>query len=525
MIPQAELQPRMIEAYDSSLRDGAQDERAHFTVGQKIRMARQLDRFRFPFIEGGWPGANETDTEFFKEAKGLLEHGELVAFGMTKKVGIIPEDDDQLTALLRGDTSVITIVGKSSSEHVKRVLRTTLIANVDDINETVMYLRRQGRDVFYDAEHFFDGFRVDPDYAIETLRAAKAGGASRLILCDTNGGNRPDFIEYAVRTAVYRLGIDVPFGIHVHNDGGESMSSTVRAVQAGVTQVQGAVNGIGERTGNVDLTVALPRLYLAYGFDSGLDISRNGELSDSFEISSGIKANPNRPFGPQMAAHKGGLHGQAVLIDPSLYENNNPSVVGRERRIISSDQGGGSNVVAIAEKYGYELDKRDPKTAELVAAMKAYKVLGDAQEFLLIHRALEKEKEPFKIIKSTVTTSLDAPAFVSIELEINGDNRPAKAESENGALDAFAIALRSILEVAYPGLKDVKLMDYDVHLPNQEMGTGALVQVQIEFGQNGHRWTSIARDKDEQRANITALMEGFKYFIGNGPSKRNKIKA
>lgn len=516
------VQDRKIEVYDSSLRDGAQDERADFTVGQKIRIAKLLDRFGFPFIEGGWPGANETDTEFFKEAKGLFEHSELVAFGMTKKVGVKPEDDNQLTALLRGETSTITVFGKSWTEHVEHSLKTTLIANVDGIYETVLFLRNQGRNVFYDAEHFFDGFLEDSEYAIETLLAAKAAGASRLILCDTNGGNTPEFIENAVRTTIKRLGHDVLFGIHVHNDGGESISSTVRAVQAGVTQVQGTVNGIGERTGNLDLTVVLPRLYFAYGYDSGFDISKNGELSDAFEILSAIKAPFNRPFGPQMAVHKGGVHGQAVLIKPSLYEKVDPTLVGRERRIIGSDQGGGSNVVAIAEKYGYTLDKSDSRTRDLVNRMKALKVLGDAQEFLLVYRGLGKGKEPFNLLPSTtIKTSLDKsiPPHVSIYVEVNGQEIHTEVDSEDGALDAFNLALQSALENDYPDLKEVKLMDYGVSLPDQEMGTGAQVQVKIEFGQNGKRWTSIARDKDEQRANVTALIEGYKYFLLNRGSQ------
>lgn len=224
------LQDRKIEAYDCSLRDGGQDERANFTVSQKIRMARQLDRFGFHFIEGGWPGANTTDTEFFKEAEGLLEYSKLVAFGMTKKVGVRPENDDQLAGLLQGGTSIITVFGKSWTEHVRHALRTTMIANVDAIHETVLFLRNEGREVFYDAEHFFDGYLDNPEYALETLMAAKAGGASRLILCDTNGGNTPNFIENTVRVIRDRLGDDVPFGIHVHNDGGESISSTVRAL-------------------------------------------------------------------------------------------------------------------------------------------------------------------------------------------------------------------------------------------------------------------------------------------------------
>lgn len=510
------LQDRKIEAYDSSLRDGGQDERANFTVSQKISMARQLDRFGFHFVEGGWPGANTTDTEFFKEAKGLLQHSKLVAFGMTKKVGVRPENDDQLVSLLEGGTSIITVFGKSWTEHVRHALRTTMIANVDAIHETVLFLRNEGREVFYDAEHFFDGYLDNPEYALETLMAAKTGGAGRLVLCDTNGGNTPNFIENTVRVVREKLGDKVPFGIHVHNDGGESISSTVRAVQAGVTQVQGAVNGIGERTGNVDLTVVLPRLYLAYGYDSGLPISKNAELSDGFEISSGIKAPFSRPYGPQMAAHKGGVHGQAVLIKPSLYEKVNPILVGRERRIIGSDQGGRSNVVAIAEKYGYKLDKSDPRTTSLMNEMKTLKVLGDAQEFLLIYRGLGEGKEPFNLLPSTeIKTSWDKskPSHVSLYVEVKGQKIHMDADSKDGAFDAFNLALLSALENDYPDLKEVRLMDYGVLLPNQEMGTGAQVQVEIEFGQNGNRWTSIARDNDEQRTNVAALIDGYKYYI------------
>lgn len=505
-----------IETYDTTLRDGAQTPGVKLTVGEKLRIAEKLDDFGFAFIEGGWPETNPTDSVFFKELRGhRFKNAKLAAFGMTGRVGVKAENDPGLDLLLKSETGVITIFGKSWMLHVREVLRANAESNLQAIFESVVYLKGEGRRVFYDAEHFYDGFRDNPEYALNTLVAAKRAGAEIIILCDTNGGSIPEFVFNATCAAKQELGENFPLGIHVHDDGGLAVVSTIAAVRAGATQVQGTVNGAGERAGNVDWCVFLPTARFKYGvgFDS-IDLSQITDLSRFVELQNGLLVPPNRPYvGENAFKHKGGVHVDAMRKHPEAYQHVKPEVVGQRTTFEHSDQGGGANILEIAEKFGYKVDKSDPKVREGVRVMKELKVLGDSQEFLLAHRQFDLGDEPFDVLDSTqITIWRNRPPVALVDVCVNGDNHHEVATGEGG-LNAFDVALKRALSQKFAEVSQVELTDYRVQLPVRQMGTEAEVEVYIEFGVNGHRWTSIRRNVDEQIANQDALVDGYKYYL------------
>lgn len=500
-------------AYETSLRDGAQTPGINLSVDNKLNIARKLDEAGFPFIEGGWPGANETDTKFFQEAKGLLVNGKLVAFGMTGRVDTAPENDPGLEALLRGDTQIITLFGKSWEEHVRLALRTIPQRYLRIIQRSIEFLREQGREVFYDAEHFFDGFKYDPKYALDTLVTARDAGASTIILCDTRGGSTPEFVYEATTAVRELLGKNYPLGIHVHNDGGLAVASSLAAVRAGATQVQGTINGSGERAGNLDLSVFLPTAEFKYGVTSGMDLTQLRGLSGFIELESGFMIPVNTPYvGEHAFTHKGGVHTSAQMRHPQAYEHISPEQVGGTRRYEHSDQGGGANVEEMARKHGFELDRSDPRFRVLVERMKGMRVLGDAQEFLLLHDVLTDETRPFEVLEgSRVTTTRGSNPDALVQVRING-SRLQEIAMGNGPINAFDTALRRAVGEFYPEIHQIRLIRYGIP-STQKIGTDAEVIISTEYGSNGDRWTSIARGTNQQEAGENALADSYNYYI------------
>lgn len=503
-----------IIVYDTTLRDGAQTPGVSLTVENKLRIAQELDKIGFVYMEGGWPDSNPTDIEFFSQAKKLkLKNSKLIAFGMTIKVDELAENSSTLKALLNSETEIVTIFGKSWTLHVKFALRTTLKNNLNMIYNSVNYLAKQRR-VFYDAEHFFDGFRDNPNYALKTLQAAKLGGAEVVVLCDTNGGSTPEFIFETTKKVKSELGEDFPLGIHVHNDGGLGLASTLAAVAAGVNQVQGTINGVGERCGNLDLCQFLPTAQFKYFIDIGdIDLTKIIELSRFVELENGFLVSPNIPYvGENAFRHKAGVHVSAVRRHTSAYSHIIPSLVGGEISFNHSDQGGGANVLAMAEKHGIDLSVEDQDYKELVRLMKNLKDLGDAQEFLLLYRTIKKNREPFDVLdESEVRTKRGSTPKAEIKVKVNGDILQESAFG-NGPIHAFDLALRKALIIKYPQVSEVKLIHFKVPETNQ-VGTNAQVLIYTEFGADGKRWTSLARGTNIQEAGENAIIEGYKYFI------------
>lgn len=512
-----ELQPTLIIPYDTTLRDGGQTPGVTLSPDTKIRIAERLDREGFPYIEGGWPGANPTDTDFFRQLRGhKFQHAQLVVFGMTGRVGVKPENDPSLQTLLEAETEVVTIFGKSWLLHTEKVLGTTAEANLESIYDSVVFLRRQGKRVFYDAEHFFDGYKNNSRYALSTLEAARSGGAETVILCDTNGGATPEFVSRATKAARRKLGQNFSLGIHVHNDRGLAVASTIAAVKAGATQVQGTINGAGERTGNVDLCVFIPTAKFSYGIEAvGIDLTKLYDLAKFVESENGLHIPNNHPFtGKNAFTHKGGVHVDAVRKVPKAYEHIDPKLVGRERSFESSDQGGGANIMEIGKKYGYELEKTDPRVREMVEKMKGLGVLGDAQEYLLLYEVLTGKPRPFEVLERSVTTKTTqdgSKRSATVIVKINGEIIQETATG-NGPINAFDNALRNVIGKYYPAVYQVGLIHW-AQPPTQRIGTDAEVVIRASFGANENEWTSATRGTDQQVTGENALIDSYNYYI------------
>lgn len=504
--------------YDTTLRDGAQTPGVSLGVDEKLRIARELDSFGFPYVEGGWPDSNPTDVEFFKQARGLrLQQGKLVAFGSTIKVNETPETSGVMRALLESETEVVTIFGKSWMLHVTEALGTTGARNLEMISQSVAYLADRRR-VLYDAEHFFDGYRDDPEYALQTLEAVKLGGAEVIVLCDTNGGSIPEFVYETTEVVRKKLGEDFPLGIHVHNDGDFATVNSVFAVKASGNKVpfivQGTINGVGERTGNLDFCRFLPSAYLKYGMDIGeIDLSKLTELSRWIELENNFTVPPNAPYaGLRAFCHKGGVHVSAVLRCRSAYEHINPALVGNETTFDHSDLGGGANVLVMAKKHGLSVEPGSAQHRELVKCMKDLQIFGDAQESLLLRRVLLDISEPFDVMPQSWSKSWhDGRAFAHVEVQVNGDLIVQEAEGD-GQINAFDIALRNALASKHPRISEIELLHYSQ--PDiQQPGSGAEVVIHTVFATDGKRWTSTVKSTNKQVAGEKAIIDGYKHGL------------
>lgn len=516
-----------VELYDTTLRDGTQGEGISLSVDDKLKIAQRLDKFGIDIIEGGWPGSNPKDIEFFQRAKDLeLSHAVISAFGSTRRAGISPEDDANLAALIASGVKIAAIFGKSWTFHVTNALRTTLEENLRMIEESVAYLKAHGLEVVYDAEHFYDGYKADSEYALETLRAAVRGGASVLVLCDTNGGSLPRQVYDITRTVVEAFP-DVRIGVHTHNDSGLGVANTLAAVEAGARHVQGTINGFGERNGNADLIQVIPNLQLKMGFQciTPEQMRTLTEVSRYVSELANVKPDERQPFvGRMVFAHKGGMHVSALLRHPETYEHIDPELVGNKRRVLVSELSGASNIMYKAKEYNIDLPKDSPALRKVVDTVKerehaGYSYEGAEGSFeLLLKKSLGIYKPYFRLIGFRLINerrdewSNESIAEATVKLQV-GDAILHTVGEGNGPVNALDHALRRALEGAYPELKRIRLNDYKVRVLNEQAGTGARVRVLVESSVNGRKWGTVGVSTNIIEASWEALVDSIEYGL------------
>ena len=518
---------RTIEIYDTTLRDGSQGEGVNFSLEDKIAITSRLDAAGMDYIEGGYPLSNPKDAQYFTRVRSLtLKHAKIVAFGMTRRRGMRAADDPGMQAMLDAGTSVITIVGKTSTFHVTEVLGVSCEENLAMISDTIAYLTAAQREVFYDAEHFFDGWKLDRDYARETILAAARAGATRIILCDTNGGTLPDEVAAVVKQAVTVLqlaSLDVPIGIHCHNDCDVAVANSLAAVAAGAAQIQGTINGIGERCGNADLISVVANLAIkmpGYNCDS-LGTSHLTELSRFVYETANMSYRPAQPFvGSSAFAHKGGMHVHAVAKATESYEHIPPEAVGNVRRILVSELSGRSNIAALVTHPDVKNDKAilDSILGEVCRLENEGWQFesADASFDLLVERCAGSFCPVFKKVIYTVSVESRPDSGVRTEamvkLIVGSAERHEVAEGD-GPVNALDAAMRKALEPVYPTLRRMHLLDYKVRVINAQEGTAAKVRVSIESTDGDAVWGTVGVSENVIEASWLALADSFHYFI------------
>ncbi len=522
-----------VALYDTTLRDGAQAEGINFSTADKLRIAARLDAFGADYIEGGWPGSNPKDIEFFERVRDLpLAHAKVAAFGSTRRMGVAVDQDPQVRLLLEAGTPVVTIYGKTSLRHVREVLRTTPEENLAMIAETVAFLKENGREVVYDAEHAFDGYREDPDYALACFKAARDAGAACVVLCDTNGGSLPDFVSEMTKAAIAHLG-GTPVGIHTHDDGGLGVANALAAVAAGVRHVQGTLNGYGERNGNCNLTTVIPNLQLKMGYPllPEVKLTQLRDLSLFVDETANQRPNIRAPFvGQASFAHKGGTHVNAVNKVAASYEHIVPETVGNARRVLVSELAGGANVMMKARELGIALDEKAPETRAILEEVKrlendGYEFEGaDASFELLIRRARGEYRPFFDLLEYHVSIRKDPERAIDLceaTVKISTPPRDGRVHQGyevaegDGPVNALDAALRKALTVFYPDVARVALTDYKVRIVNSSFGSGsgARVRVFIESGAGEQSWSTVGVSTNIVEASWLALTESLEYFL------------
>jgi 2-isopropylmalate synthase len=528
--------------YDTTLRDGAQREGLSLSLEDKLRIARQLDRLGIPFIEGGWPGANPKDVQFFWQLKEEpLNQAEVVAFCSTRRPGRPAAEDPMLQPVLAAGTRWVTLFGKSWDLHVTEGLQTTLPENLAMIEDTIAFLRSQDRRVIYDAEHWFDGYKQNREYALKTLQAAIAGGAEWLVLCDTNGGTLPHEITTIVEEVMAFVEdcpkhpqVTVQVGIHTHNDSGTAVANAIAAVTVGARMVQGTINGYGERCGNANLCTLIPNLQIKLGYDC-VPGDRLSILTESSRLISevvNLAPDDHAPFvGLSAFAHKGGIHVSAVERNPLTYEHIQPELVGNLRRIVISDQSGLSNVLAKARSFGIDLDKQDPQCRQILQHLKTLENQGyqfeaaEASFELLMREALGQRQQFFAIQDFQVyckmqqdsplaeqNPSFQNPSLATVKVTIAGENLLESAEG-NGPVSALDAALRKALARSYPEISSFHLTDYKVRILDGGAGTSAKTRVLLECSNGHQRWTTVGVSTNIIEASYQAVVEGLEYGL------------
>jgi len=515
----------MVELYDTTLRDGSQGEGVAFSVEDKLLIIEALDRLGIHYIEGGYPGSNPKDVEFFKQAKALkLQHAEVVPFGSTRYRGNAPSEDANLLALLDTGARTVTIFGKSWKLHATDVLRVTPEDNLDIIESSVGFLTENGRQVIYDAEHFFDGFQDDSDYALQTLKAAARAGAKCLVLCDTNGGRLPLEIQEVVRAVIDE--IDLPIGIHTHNDAGMAVANTILGVQAGASHVQGTFNSYGERCGNANLSSIIPNLKLKLGVDCVSD-NQLKQLADVSRLISELANLPHderQPYvGKSAFAHKGGMHIDAVRKNRLTFEHIDPEFVGNQQRILVSDQAGRSAIVKKIEKAYPNYDRNSPEIRALFSRMKEAENAGyqyeaaEASFELLTHKVFNGYQPFFDLLGFRVIIEKFKDHSMRSEATIKVKDPDGKVEHTaadgDGPVEALDIALRKALERFYPSLQKVHLTDYKVRVLDTKAGTGAKVRVLIEASDGIEHWGTVGVSENIIQASWEALTDSLEYKL------------
>ena len=518
----------VVEIYDTTLRDGTQGEGISFSAEDKIKIALKLDKMGFHYIEGGWPGSNPKDVVFFNRINNYrLEQAQIVAFGSTRRPGGKAASDTNLQSILASRTSVATIVGKTWDFHVIHALQTTLEENLAMIKESIVYLKSHGLQVFYDAEHFFDGYKENPAYALATLEAAAQGGASVLALCDTNGGSLPWEITEII--GQLRQKISSPLGIHCHNDGELAVANTLAAVQAGVIQVQGTVNGYGERCGNANLCSIIPNLAIKCGVQTIPDASLAKLTGLSRYVSEIANMHPvsQQPFvGSSAFAHKGGIHVSAILKNFRTYEHIDPELVGNHRRVLVSELSGLSNLLYKYQELNLDVNAGkedqgvlDKSILEKIKEMehKGYQFEGAEGSLELLFRKLyQGYQEPFKLENLRILIELkeNSPVYSEAVIKLTvGDRVVHTAAEGNGPVNALDNALRKALEEFFPGLCKIQLNDYKVRVLDEKEGTGAMVRVLIESGDGQHSWSTVGVSSNIIEASWQALVDSIAYGL------------
>jgi 2-isopropylmalate synthase len=518
-----------IRIYDTTLRDGTQGEGISFSVADKLLIAERLDQFGVDYIEGGFPGSNPRDIAFFAEAKHLkLRHARMAAFGATRRAGTKADADPQLRTLIESEMPVLTLVGKTWMLHVTEILRTTAEENLAMIEDSIRYLVSQGREVIYDAEHFFDGYLDNPEYALRTLEAAAKGGASNLSLCETNGGKLVPQVQAITAEVVSRFGSRL-VGIHCHNDIGLGVAVTLAGVDAGASLVQGTVNGYGERVGNANLITILPNLALKMGrtMSCGANMGQLRDLSLFFDELANLRPDPKAPFVGQSAfAHKGGLHANAAQKVARSYEHIDPSLVGNRTRVLVSDMAGRSSLALKAREFGVDLDEKSPELKGLIEELKDREFRGyeyeaaDASFKLLVAKKLGRHKDLFEVEGYRVIVERHGSEIWSeatVRVKVGGESVHTVAES-TGPIGALDKALRRALEKTFPQLKDMVLRDYKVRILESNEGTGSKTRVLVESGDGHSIWGTVGVSDNLIDASWEALREAVEYRL-SAPQK------
>ena len=522
--------------YDTTLRDGAQQEGISFTVDDKIKIARKLDELGIDYIEGGWPGSNPKDAEFFSRARELkLSHAVLVSFGSTRHPNIKPEDDANLKALVDSGTKVVTLVGKSWDQQVTDVLETTPEENLAMIADSIRYLKSKGLTLFFDAEHFFDGYKGNTDYALDTLRTAAKAGAAFLVLCDTNGGTLPQEIAEIV-TAVHKV-VSAPLGIHTHNDGDVAVANSLIAVRYGATQVQGTINGYGERCGNANLSSIIPALKLKMGIDTISDeqLAKLSSICRYISELANLSLSKYTPYvGASSFTHKGGLHASAMMKWDKSYQHINPALVGNTSRIVVSELSGVSSIIYKAKEQGLTLSPDDKKTREILNRIKTLESEGfqyedaDGSFEVLIRRSQPDYHPPFELIDFLVIVErrrrpptinhnkeeILSEAIVKVKV---GDEIVHTAAEGNGPVNALDAALRKALLRFYPRLSGIELVDYKVRILEENAGTASQVRVLIESSDGESDWRTVGSSSNIIEASWLALVDSLEYWLLKHP--------
>jgi 2-isopropylmalate synthase len=512
--------------YDTTLRDGAQQEGLSLSVHDKLAIAEHIDELGVGFIEGGWPGANPKDTEFFGKARTQLnlKHAQLAAFGATRRANVRVEDDVLVRALLDAETPVVTLVAKSHRGHVERALRTTLEENLAMVRDTVSFLVRHGRRVFLDAEHFFDGYRLDPAYALEVVQTAADAGAELAALCDTNGGLLPDDVGEIVAAVADAAGVRL--GIHCHNDTGCAVANSLAAVDAGATHVQGTLNGYGERTGNADLISVVANLQLK----RGRTVVPDHALREATRIAHAVSEVTNivpysrQPYvGASAFTHKAGLHASAIKVDPDLYQHADPSAVGNDMRMLVSDMAGRASIELKGRELGYDLSQDRELVGRVTRRVKELEARGytfeaaDASFELLLReevggvRPQYFEVESWRVIVESRPDGA-APAEATVRLRAGGE-RAVVAGEGNGPVNALDHALRTAIGTLYPEIDKVELIDFKVRILDAAHGTDAITRVLTEFTDGKTSWETVGVGANIIEASWEALVDGVTYGL------------
>ena len=514
-----------VSIYDSTLRDGAQAQGISYSVEDKLKIIAHLDALGVDYIEAGNPGSNPKDLEFFARAASLkLARAKIIAFGATRKVGTAVEDDANVQSLLKAGTAAIAIFGKSWDYHVTEILRTTLAENLAMIGDTVRYLRSRGKEVVYDAEHFFDGYKANPDYALATLAAAADAGADSLALCDTNGGSFPDEI-FEITAAVHRRFPAAVIGIHCHNDSEMAVANSIRAVQAGATQVQGTINGLGERCGNANLCSIIPNLQLKLGYECvPADTLRHlTTVARSVSEIANVVLNDKAPYvGSHAFAHKGGMHIDAVVKNPVSYEHISPESIGNSRRVLMSEVAGRSTILARINAIDPSLAKDSPETRRIIDKLKelehaGYQFEAAESSFELVVRKMLGRYTPFfelvefkVIVGEPCVNEVNSSCIIKIRV---GDQEVLTVAEGDGPVNALDRAVRKALERLYPALGEIRLTDYKVRVLDSDKASAARVRVLVESTDGRERWTTIGVSTDIINASWQALVDAMEYKL------------